>query len=88
MQVGRDSVQTLGAAVLRPYAENDLGAGQAVVVVEDHQDEGGDDDYRGDPPEGLGDALLAGVDRLAVCEQTAKQEAGRQASTVGPTVNA
>ena len=65
-----------------------LAAGEAVVVVEDHQDEGGDDKDGGDPAEGLGDAEFAGVAGFVVGDDAAEDEAGSEAATVGPVIDA
>jgi hypothetical protein len=56
--------------------------------VEDHEDEGGDDDDGGDEAEGLGDALVAGVDGGVIGDDAAEDEAGYEAAAVGPVVDA
>ena len=64
------------------------GAGEGIVVVEDHEDEGGDDDDGGDEAEGLGDALVAGVDGGVIGDDAAEDEAGDEAAAVGPVIDA
>ncbi len=56
--------------------------------MEEHEDEGGDDNDGGDPGKGLGEALFAGVLGGVVGEDAAEEEAGEEAATVSPVIDA
>lgn len=56
--------------------------------MEEHEDEGGDDEDGGDPAENLGGTELGGGARFVVGDDAAEDEAGEEAAAVGPIVDA